>query len=1360
MSNNNGSAPSSKDDDLKKLGLSDYWIDLFKLKDANSEWSKLFIENDPDGKWKNLLTNRNPDLGRLIAQHHELAEHFLKCAAWEDIFSNNKESTKFLTNNQEDLEWLKVFLPYPDWAEIFQAYSKELTKNISDDQKWGKSLNNNHEWKALFASKPEWVKVFLRKPEYFDFFAENIEWAKKLACAKKPDDDKWWDDTFKEYPEWAIVFAYELSQINKKRNLGENCIKSDDLIGLAFSGGGIRSASFGLGVLEALRDFGLLRKIDYLSTVSGGGYIGAWLSANCYRANENGINDWLAPRKKEQDNNNDEKISKDPWKDSIDYLRRYSNYLSPKVGLFSADTWTMLAVWLRNTLLIQLMVIVGIATLLLIPRLLFFLFNWWPDAGYFIYKPLNFRWITVLLFILGVTGIAWNSRRLTLSKMKLVGWEVDSELICGLFGFLICLGISFFIKSKYNDLFYLFDINTSEKLIAHSVIAFLLVLAGFFLFSLLIQYKRSINQKTIPIDYSEGRVQALVVLPMMLVSFFVAAILWNQSQTFPICSISSYSEYFKRGWEYLPFELIVVFMSMILLAFSCGNEIDKKEDLHLRIWHSYIIPIGSFLISIGFLYAFISAIMLLLHDWILLGDEGKWRAFVWSPSLILVVFALSIVMLLGMLGNRTTEAVREWWSRLGAWLAICGFSWIAIAAMAVYGPLWSARLHYENFGWAFGSGWIGTTLAGLFAGNSANTSGMNGKGVSGKINEVIAKGAPFVFIAGLLIAVSMVVHLVIAFNSNPAFQISQENLLGNFDQPSKQLVMQIDAKSDVHIDLSTTQAKIQEDNNEQIYPAHWHLLSSAKLCEMGWIFAICLVCVILLSYRVDINEFSFNAFYRSRLARCYLGATRRKSERNPQNFTGFDDADDFELSKLKESPGPIHIVNCALNLGGSSDLSLHTRHSAIFTLTPFFCGSRYKIKSIDSLEEPEIGYIPTERYGGEYNQPKLGQAIAVSGAAANPNMGYHTSPVTAFLMTLFNVRLGWWFPSPRTKADTPSPRFSLYYLFRELFGAANEKPDFLSISDGGHFENLAAYELVKRRCKVIIISDGGCDPHYQFEDLGNLIRICEVDFGTKINIDVQSMIPDAGAPWSRNRCAVGEIIYDENNNENNNENNGVLIYIKAAMNGHENTAVMQYKSTHTNFPHETTGDQFYSENQFESYRSLGRDITERTFEAIAKDINPKTSSSTDSAAKEPNIIEYLEKLKKIWSPTLPNVGSFSHHTDRLMEFWSELNEDNKLKKLDKQLTKAWPSSEDEHFRSEFYFCSQLIQLMENVYLDLNLDETWAHLDNKGWRTLFEQWAKSDALKKTWEMTDKNYGLRFRYFCERHLKLPLSKESTT
>ena len=83
---------------------------------------------------------------------------------------------------------------------------------------------------------------------------------------------------------WEEVFAGEITKIKSRRAVTQPV--QENLVGVALSGGGIRSATLGLGVLEGLKSIGLLKKIDYLSTVSGGGYIGAWLSANCKRAAE------------------------------------------------------------------------------------------------------------------------------------------------------------------------------------------------------------------------------------------------------------------------------------------------------------------------------------------------------------------------------------------------------------------------------------------------------------------------------------------------------------------------------------------------------------------------------------------------------------------------------------------------------------------------------------------------------------------------------------------------------------------------------------------------------------------------------------------------------------------------------------------------------------------------------------------------------------------------------------------------------------------------------------------------------------------------------------------------------------------
>jgi hypothetical protein len=104
-----------------------------------------------------------------------------------------------------------------------------------------------------------------------------------------------------------------------------------------------------------------------------------------------------------------------------------------------------------------------------------------------------------------------------------------------------------------------------------------------------------------------------------------------------------------------------------------------------------------------------------------------------------------------------------------------------------------------------------------------------------------------------------------------------------------------------------------------------------------------------------------------------------------------------------------------------------------------------------------------------------------------------------------------------------------------------------------------------------------------------------------------------------------------------------------------------------------------------------------------------------------------------------------------MKLWSELGANETLKNLDSELISDWPSNPSPEFRSVFYLCSEMIQLMENVYLDLSLEETWEHPDNQGWLALFKQWAASEQMQKSWKLTAQNYGLGFQYFWDRNLK---------
>jgi hypothetical protein len=234
-----------------------------------------------------------------------------------------------------------------------------------------------------------------------------------------------------------------------------------------------------------------------------------------------------------------------------------------------------------------------------------------------------------------------------------------------------------------------------------------------------------------------------------------------------------------------------------------------------------------------------------------------------------------------------------------------------------------------------------------------------------------------------------------------------------------------------------------------------------------------------------------------------------------------------------------------------------------------------------------LGYRPIAEYGGVRGM-SLGTAITISGAAASPNMGYHSSPAMTFLLTLFNARLGAWLGNPgqagRSTWQKSDPLLGAAPLLREMFGRTTDDNPYVYLSDGGHFENLGVYEMVARRCRYIIVSDAGCDAAYAFEDLGNAIRKIRIDFGIAIDFPDGIAIDAAHAGQGNHHTAIGVIRYsaiDETVTD------GVLLYLKATLSGDEPVDVRNYAAGHSEFPHETTANQWFGESQFESYRTLG-----------------------------------------------------------------------------------------------------------------------------------------------------------------------------
>jgi len=261
-------------------------------------------------------------------------------------------------------------------------------------------------------------------------------------------------------------------------------------------------------------------------------------------------------------------------------------------------------------------------------------------------------------------------------------------------------------------------------------------------------------------------------------------------------------------------------------------------------------------------------------------------------------------------------------------------------------------------------------------------------------------------------------------------------------------------------------------------------------------------------------------------------------------------------------------------------------------------------------------------------------AVALSGAAASPNMGTHSSPPLNFLMTMFNVRLGRWCPNPLKAAWTrSSPGIGLFSLIAELFGMTNADANYVYLSDGGHFENLGIYELVRRRTRLIVAVDVASDKQMAFEDLGNAIRKCATDLHVSIDLDVSKMdlIKDSGLCGAS--CAVGAIRYSHVDPDGL---DGTLLYIKPAIVGSENADVLNYRKANPAYPHQSTADQWFDEAQFESYRALGYHIT-RSALAKAAAASAQAGGGHDVATLCDHLLREHGLLAAAPAPVVPPV---------------------------------------------------------------------------------------------------------------------------
>jgi hypothetical protein len=823
-------------------------------------------------------------------------------------------------------------------------------------------------------------------------------------------------------------------------------------IALCLSGGGIRSATFALGVLQGLANTGLLRSIDYLSTVSGGGYTGGWFTTWLQRqghAGYDGVLRALDPARPPA-----EATAADPDQPSpVDRVRQTCRYLAPVGGLVSADVWSLLVTLARNLFLNWLVILPLLAAALLVPRLYYGLVH-----------AVNHR--------------AWDTA-LAAAMNAPLPWFAAAAFV----SFAVCMGYVV--------------LNLVGRGGGWSQARFLLFcLAPLLLGAIAITLHWASDPRP-PDLIGALTVSAAVPAGGWLLFGVVAPRLWGRRVHADGSTLRV-----RAG------------MRTILAAAAAGLVFGLGE-----YWFTVHFGFGGRQ-SFGEVYA-----------------TG-------AVPFFLGLVLLQIAMFVGFASTELDDGVLEWWSRLGAWIAIAAIVWLSAGILVFFvadaieaglrALAAAIEVDHRKSSTIFA---LLVPLVSSLAGMASRTDGEPGTG--SPVRAALRRGA----LPGIILV-----------------------LLSSIAWADLRVVEGIEYH---RLDPETACTPALVAAGTPCHPA------GAGLGEVLILGAALLALGLTMSWVVPVNRFSLHGMYRQRLIRTFLGASR--PDRSPNAFTGFDALDDLCVHDLR-GVRPLHVINATLNAVSSTHLGRHQRQAESFTFSPLHVGNQI------------LGYRPAAGFGsdrgGRGTGLSLGMALAVSGAAASPGMGIYSSKARAFLLTLANARLGLWFGNPQDDRtwESSEPPLGVGPLLREMLGLTTDRNPYIYLSDGGHYENLGVWEMVARRCRLILVSDAGCDPGYTLDDLANAVRRIRLDLGVPVEFPPLTFSRE-GQGRTNPHWAIGTIRYAAVDGDG--APDGTILYLKATLSGDESVDVRNFAAGDPTFPHDSTGNQFFDEARFESYRLLG-----------------------------------------------------------------------------------------------------------------------------------------------------------------------------
>jgi hypothetical protein len=345
-----------------------------------------------------------------------------------------------------------------------------------------------------------------------------------------------------------------------------------------------------------------------------------------------------------------------------------------------------------------------------------------------------------------------------------------------------------------------------------------------------------------------------------------------------------------------------------------------------------------------------------------------------------------------------------------------------------------------------------------------------------------------------------------------------------------------------------------------------------------------------------------------------------------------------ELRPASAARLPLFIWNMAANLRQDTATGAADRRKVSrFEVTPLAAGYSNRRCMLDNTNSKASSW---------FAKMTVEKAMAISGAAVSPRMGFYSQGWLWTLTTVLNLRLGARAPDP-LEGTTGFPTFlptPVGFLSKWL--PAHKQ---VYLTDGGHYDNSGILALIARRVPFIVAIDAEKDGAAGFKAMADAVRLARTDHRAHVRIDVSGLAPD-GQGFARAACAVGTIEYEAD--ARGEAFVGRILYIKAVLRGDEPVDVRHYRANHPAFPHEPTGNQFFTEAQFDAYRELGFHVARRAFKPLTW--NWAAEKKEERSRTLPDTEELSDIFDTLWFAWNDSRSCTPEQFVSLTEEWSRL----------------------------------------------------------------------------------------------------------